>query len=102
MQSLQTIPFKDYKDGIFRRLAERSKIANLSEEERAEYNRDLKWTRDYNAEIRYVRNEGIAEGEAIGKAIGKAEVAGKMKAIGMDPGLISQLTGLTAEEINAL
>ncbi len=46
--------------------------------------------------------EGRAEGRAEGKAEGKAEVAKTMLLRGMDEDLISELTGLSAEDVEKL
>ena len=56
------------------------------------------------AEANYA--DGLAEGEAKGEAKGirkeKLENARKMKQLGIDAGTISQVTGLTTEEVDAL
>ena len=46
--------------------------------------------------------EGLAEGEAKGRAEGKTDVARAMKAKGLEISLISELTGLSEEEIQRL
>ena len=46
--------------------------------------------------------KGRAEGLAEGEAIGKAQTAKAMKNKEMDPALISELTSLTLEQIQAL
>ena len=46
--------------------------------------------------------KGIAKGRAEGEAIGKAQTAKAMKNKDMDPALISELTSLTLEQIQAL
>ncbi len=46
--------------------------------------------------------EGLAEGEAKGRAEGKTDVARAMKAKGLGISLISELTGLSEEEIQRL
>ena len=52
------------------------------------------------------RSEGKAEGEAKGKAEGKAEeralIAKAMIAKGMDRNIISEITGLSDEELESL
>ena len=48
------------------------------------------------------KSEGLAEGEAKGKAEGKAEVARKMLERGIERETISELTGLSPEEVAAL
>ena len=51
-------------------------------------------------EARYYK--GIAEGEAKGVQKEKMENARKMKDLNVDVGIISQVTGLSAEEIDSL
>ena len=97
MEKLHEMPFKTYKNHIFERLGELSKVSNLSERERNQYNDYLKWARDYNAELRYERGEGeargraegFAEGEARGRAEAMAEVERKLRAAGIDPSILS-------------
>ena len=63
--------------------------------------------RDYTDILDTCRAEGLAEGEAKGRAEGKIEglaegkmeVARAMKAKGLGMALISELTGLSEEEI---
>lgn len=59
-----------------------------------------------NGGIRKGKEEGLAEGLAKGKAEGhkeaKQEDARKMKALGLAPDMIAEITGLTFEEINSL
>ena len=54
--------------------------------------------RDYQNII----DEGFAEGEAKGKAEEKVLIAKAMIAKGMDVNTISEITGLTCEEISSL
>lgn len=48
------------------------------------------------------RIEALAEGRAEGKAEGKAEMAKRLKATGIDIKTISQCSGLSVEQIEAL
>lgn len=110
MERLQEIPFKEYKDRIFTRLGEISKVANLSEEELQRYRDYQKWTRDYYSELDYARqegrNEGITEGMAEGRKEGREEENRKwvasLKGIGMDTATIAKLSGLSEAEIAKL
>lgn len=118
MGTIREIPFKEMNDAVFTRLANVSKVAALSEEERIRYDRDLKWARDYNAEMKYARQTGLAEGRAEGKAEGliegraegliegrvaeKIEIAKKLKSNGIENSIIALSTGLSIDEINAL
>ena len=114
METMSYIPFRAMNDAVFSRLAEVSRVSALSEEDRITYERDLKWARDYNAEMSYARSvgreeglaEGLAEGRKEGLAEGKAEekvaIARQMKALGIDASTIAKATGLKASEIEAL
>ena len=57
---------------------------------------------DIKNQIAYARITGLAEGEAKGKAEGKAEVARKMLERGIERETISELTGLSPEEVASL
>ena len=102
----QIISLQEYREKVLARL-KKNKDAHLSEDERILYNRDLKWARDYNAEMSYVRNESEARGEAKGIVKGRAEgraeekrlTAKNLKALGVDVATIAKATGLTEEEI---
>lgn len=115
MAAIKEIPFREMRDAVFARLADVSRVSALSEDERISYDRDLKWARDYNAEMKYARDtaiaEGLAEGRAEGLAKGRAEglaegkleekleIARNMKALSIDEKTISLATGLTGEQI---
>lgn len=129
MKDMQTIPFTSHRD-IFDRLAKVSNVAALSENDRLQYEYDLKKARDYNAEINTAkrmaaaegraeglaegRAEGLAEGLAEGRAEGLAEgqaqgridekkiIARKMIAMGMSLSDISMATGLSEEDMDSL
>ncbi len=62
--------------------------------------------RDYNSNIKAARvegkAEGVAEGEARGEAKGKAEIAKKLLARGHKVSEISEITGLSQEELQKL
>ena len=94
MERLQEIPFQTYKNQIFQRLGELSKVANLTDEERRIYQQDLKWARDYRSSLAYERDEGIA--------IEKNRIARNMLAEGLDIALVKKITGLSEAEIAAL
>lgn len=98
METLKEVPFKTYKDKIFERLGELSRTANLSEEERAQYDDYLKWSRDHHAELRYEREEGRAEGINEGLLIS----AKNMLRRGYDLGTVSEITGITIEKLKSL
>lgn len=98
MEQLKEVPFNDYKGGLFARVAELCRVSNLSKEEWDDYEAELKAERIRNAELKSSRDEGRDEG----RAEEKFEIARNMKAKGLEISVISEITGLTLEEINKL
>ena len=102
------------RDRAVERLFEACEIAKFSPEEKLRYENDRITERDYDNIIYTAKAEGrtegkaegLAEGEAKGRAEGRTEgktdVARAMKAKGLEIGLISELTGLSVEEIQRL
>ncbi len=88
--------FKD--EVIFEKAFSVAEVANFTREERRHYERSLKRSRDSYAVITYARREGREEGWREGKI----EVARSMLQKKMDISLISELTGLSEEEIAKL
>ena len=78
----------------FERLFEACEIAKFTPEEKLRYEHDMITERDYDNIIYTAKAEGRTEG--------KADVARAMKAKGLETSLISELTGLSAEEIQRL
>ena len=74
------------------------RIGDFSKEKRNQYNQDMYDEKRRNGELAAARNDGLEEGRA--KAF--VEMAQKMLAAGLPVEQISQLTGLSAEEIKAL
>ena len=92
-----------YTDFGFKKLLDQAEIARLTDDERRDYEESVKVYRDLfgvmsTAERKGVE-KGLEQGRAEGRADEKKDIARKMKAMGMDTGLIVQATGLTAEEI---
>ena len=109
MKEMNEMTFKD-RDAIFGRLEEIASRANLTKEERAQYEYEWKVYNDYYNSLDHAEEKGRAEGRAEGLAEGRAEgelmkqleIAKKMKAMGLPPESIAQATGLSIEEIEAL
>ena len=74
------------------------RIGDFSKEKRNQYNQDMYDEKRRNGELAAARNDGLEEGRA--KAV--VEMAEKMLAAGLPVEQISQLTGLSAEEIDVL
>jgi len=75
---------------------------NWTKEERLAYDQAKKRTDDYLSTLNQKLNEGIQIGEQRGKIEGKIEVAKKSLKTGMSIDVISEITGLTQEEIKEL
>ena len=105
MNNLKEISFKDRK-AIFDKLERLASQANLTEEERARLEEDWKNYNDYFNTIDFAEKEGHAKGLAEGRAEGEQkknlENAKKMKDKGYPIVDISDITGLSIEEIEQL
>lgn len=111
------LPFKTQKP-IFQKLENIADMAKLTKEERDYYHVSLDSFRTNLAVMDHERNEGRAEGRAEGLAEGRAEgrveglaegraeerlsIAINLKFAGVSTDIISQTTGLTKDEIEAL
>ena len=126
METLQRLPFKA-RNAVFKKLEQIVDIASMSKEDRIKYDESIKVYRDQLVTMEYQwqqgeasgfikgKAEGLAQGKAEGLAQGKAEglAQGKaegeatarlnyargMKAAGISPDLIAQITGLPIETI---
>ena len=95
---------------VFERLFEACEIARFSPDKRLRYEKEMITERDYRNILETAREDGFAEGEAKGLVKGKAEgraeekvsIARAMLASGMEPSLISSLTGLPEEVVRRL
>ena len=100
----------ELQERIFRRLFEAARIAAFTREELDEYTNDMMTENDRRNAIDYARKQGRAEGRtegviagrAEGEMVGKLSVARRMLAAGLDPKMISEMTGLTEPEIRGL
>ena len=113
MRQMKEISFKD-RDAIFDRLERIASQANLSKEERAQYDYEWKVANDYFNTLETAKNEGLREGLEEGREIGleegrkegrkeeKLAIAKKMKEDGLSWEMIAKFTGLTMEETSQL
>jgi predicted transposase/invertase (TIGR01784 family) len=106
LRNMDALNLPRYSDNeVFKYLKDVTDVASLSPKQRARYERDLKDLRDaYSLDMTYehglkkAKEDGIAEG----LAEGKLAVAYKMKAENLPVDMISRMTGLSIEEINAI
>ena len=82
------------EDKVFDRLFKEAEIATFTPEELHEYEDSLKAYRDIKNSIDSARREGRAEEKKV--------IARKMKSKGFSAADISEMTGLTDEEIETL
>jgi len=87
-----------FTDPLIRKLYEAAELAGMTREQRTKIDAIMTTQLDINGWINHAYDKGLAEGEAKGKA----EVAAAMLKLGIAPEVIIQVTGLTAEEIQAL
>lgn len=93
MEKLQRLPFKARK-AVFEKLEQIVDIAAMSKEDRMKYDESIKVYRDQLAMMEYERWKGEAK-ERLKNARG-------MKAAGIAPDLIAQITGLPLETVEGL
>jgi predicted transposase/invertase (TIGR01784 family) len=94
LHKLDRIP-ENLKENIFVQLFETAEISKFSNQEYQEYEDSLKYYRDLKNSLDTAKEEGRIEGEKKGKI----ETAIKMLEKGLELSLISEITGLTENEI---
>ena len=99
---------------VFEKLFKTAEIAKMTTEDRRAYELSANAYRDIKNGMDAAKREGMEKGIAIGTEKGIAigtekgarakalEVARKMKARGLEDGMISEMTGLSAEVIKKL
>jgi predicted transposase/invertase (TIGR01784 family) len=96
-----------FQDSVFEQAFEQAELSTYSDEERREYENSLKIYRDLKNVIDTAYDDGVIVGEAIGEARGeargkveKARIIGKkLKDRGISHSDISEITGLSLDEI---
>lgn len=77
MESMEAMPQSFIQDPVFRKLAQATQYANLSDKDQESYRKSLKAYRNayaiYETERAEGRAQGLAQGIAEGRAVGKAE-----------------------------
>ena len=107
-----------FQEKIFDRLFDKAKIANLAPNEYRAYQKSENMGYSYQNTIDYAREEGDKVGEKRGREIGRAEgraeginegrseektaIARNMLTKGYDLKIVSELTGLSIDEVLAL
>ena len=93
MEKLQRLPFKARK-AVFEKLEQIVDIAAMNKEDRMKYDESIKVYRDQLAMMEYERRKGEAKE--------RLKNARDMKAAGIAPDLIAQITGLPLETVERL
>lgn len=97
MESMTTMPFKE-RNNVFAHLETLSDYYAMDIEDRKIYDAALRRNRDYYATLESARVERLEEGERKTNIVN----AKRMKELGVDKIVISQVTGLNIEEIDSL
>lgn len=92
----------EYKGKGLDKLFELCSFANMTEDEQRQYLAELMAKFDEGSRMATAINKGERRGELKGELKGRSEVARAMLAKGLEIGLISECTGLSAEAIQAL
>ena len=97
METLKRLPFKARK-AVFERLEKLASKANMTQEERAQYEEEWKVYNDYFNTLDFAEQKGVQKG----LQKGKEETARNLKELGVADDIIIKSTGLSKEEIEKL
>ena len=101
LSKLQDRP-RALQERIFTRLFEAAEIAKFTPQEREAYEESLKYYRDLKNVVDTSREEGREEGLEQGKNIERINIAKSLRDKGMSKKEVSEITGLSIEEIEKL
>jgi predicted transposase/invertase (TIGR01784 family) len=101
LEDFQNIP-EIFEDSIFMKAFETAEIAKFGQAELESYEYSLKIFRDNKAVYEYAVDTAFDEGKLEGKNEGKLEIAKAMKFKGISVSDISEITGLSKNEIESL
>ncbi|TAE43316.1 MAG: Rpn family recombination-promoting nuclease/putative transposase [Sphingobacteriales bacterium] len=101
LEDFQNIP-EIFEDSIFIKAFETAEIAKFGQAELESYEYSLKIFRDNKAVYEYAVDTAFDEGKLEGKNEGKLEIAKAMKFKGISGSDISEITGLSKNEIESL
>ena len=99
--TMKEIPKEFYGKG-FDKFFEMCSFASMSEDMQMKYVRRMMAEWDREGQLATAIMDGEERGEARGRAEERAAIAQKMKAMGMEPDVISRLSGLTLDQIAQL
>lgn len=113
MDTLDRMPFKARK-AVFERLEKMASKANMTQEERAQYEEEWKFYNDYFNTLDFAQKKGLEEGRKKGLEEGRKEgkeegmlearieTARKLKELGVATEAIASATGFSPNEIESL
>lgn len=101
MDTLDRMPFKARK-AVFERLEKLASKANMTQEERMQYEEEWKVYNDYFNTLDFAEQKGMQKGIQKGIQEGIRETARKLKELGVDDDIIIKSTGISKEEIEKL
>lgn len=113
MDTLDRMPFKARK-AVFERLEKMASKANMTQEERAQYEEEWKFYNDYFNTLDFAQKKGLEEGRKKGMEEGRKEgkeegmlaarieTARKLKELGVATDAIAISTGFSPDEIESL
>jgi predicted transposase/invertase (TIGR01784 family) len=101
LNRLERMP-EELSEKVFEKLFETAEISKFTVEQVEAYEDSLKSYRDFIASLETKYNEGIKEGIEIGREEERIEMAKNMLTKKMEIDIISEVTGLTEQEIKSL
>jgi len=90
------------RDRIFTKLFDVAELAQLDDEDRTNYIKSMNTERDTYNQIEYARETGREEGREEGRGEERLKIAMNLIRVGASCEIISQATGLSAEEVSRL
>ena len=105
MSTMETMPFTQ-KDRLFRRLSSVASYANLSDEDKMDYDADLKAYRDIVGQLSYAEAKGIEKGIEKGIKKGreeeKTEMIVNMMKVGLPIDQIAVIANMTVDKVREM
>ena len=101
METLNRLPWAA-QSAVFKKLESIADVGGMTRAERLQYDEALKKYRDTISVFEGVRMEGRMEGREEGQKEEKIANARKMKTYGLALEMISDITGLTIDEVKSL